>query len=292
MSRVHFPREQRRALIVTLCVLAGLAMIVQSAPTSGQIKETGSYLGFDRNDYPGDENLRPLRKTFAFTGYWLNSPPGARTNSWIGKRKVVEDAGFGFLVLFNGRTYAEIRAAGDPSKVGAADGAKAARTARSEGFPLHTVIFLDQEQGGRLLPEQRNYMHAWIDAVASGNFSAGIYCSGIAAREDSGDSVITAEDIRQHAGGRKIIYWVVNDSCPPSPGCTVSKPDSARVSGISFADIWQYAQSPWRKDFARSCRSTYGKDGNCYPASINASKNLPVDLNVAGSEDPSHGRSH
>ena len=59
-----------------------------------------AYLGFDRNDYPGDSNLRILRQTFSFSGYWLNNPPGAKTNSWVGKRKTLQDAGFGFLVLF------------------------------------------------------------------------------------------------------------------------------------------------------------------------------------------------
>jgi hypothetical protein len=30
-----------------------------------------NYLGFDRNDYPGDANLQSLRQTFSYTGYWL-----------------------------------------------------------------------------------------------------------------------------------------------------------------------------------------------------------------------------
>src|ERR1700693_3923898 len=68
------------------------------------------YLGFDRNDYPGDSNLKVLRQTFSYSGYWLNNPPGAKTNSWAGKRKTLQSAGFGFLVLFNGRTYAQIKA--------------------------------------------------------------------------------------------------------------------------------------------------------------------------------------
>ena len=47
------------------------------------------HLGFDRNEYPGDANLQELHKTFEYTGYWLNVPPGARTNTWVGKRKKV-----------------------------------------------------------------------------------------------------------------------------------------------------------------------------------------------------------
>jgi hypothetical protein len=153
------------------------------------------------------------------------------------------------------------------------------------------VIFLDQEQGGRLLPEQRSYLHAWVDAVSSASFVAGIYCSGIAAKEGSGESVITAQDIRNNAGNRKIKFWVVNDSCPPSPGCTVSvsKTDlMPELSGTSFSDVWQFAQSPKRRDFAKGCPANYNKDGNCY--ANDSAERLHVDLNVATSSDPSHGR--
>ena len=44
-----------------------------------------TFLGMDRNDYPGDANMQLLRKTFAFTGYWLNNPPGANRNTWARK---------------------------------------------------------------------------------------------------------------------------------------------------------------------------------------------------------------
>jgi len=253
------------------------------------------YLGFDRNDYPGNSNLKVLRQTFSYSGYWLNNPPGAKTNSWTGKRKILQDAGFGFLVLFNGRTYAEIKSAGNASKLGISDAAAAVSRAHAEGFPLKTVIFLDQEQGGRLLPEQRAYLHAWVDGVDAAGFVAGIYCSGIAAKEGGGNSIVTADDIRNHAGSRKIKYWVVNDSCPPSPGCTVSRRDLLPASsGIPFSDVWQFAQSPKRADFAKSCPANYNQDRNCYPAGEVSPKDpalrIHVDLDVATSSDPSHGR--
>ena len=253
------------------------------------------YIGFDRNDYPGDSNLKILRQTFSYSGYWLNNPPGAKTNSWTGKRKTLQAAGFGFLVLFNGRTYAEIKATGDAARLGSSDAAAAISAAHAEGFPAQTIIFLDQEQGGRLLPEQRAYLHAWVDAVNSAQFRAGVYCSGIAARESSRVSIVTAEDIRKNAGPRQISYWVVNDSCPPSPGCAVSPKDLApESSGISFAEVWQFAQSPRRADFASGCSATYNKDRNCYPPGIvsgpDPAQRLPLDLDVATSSDPSHGR--
>ncbi len=34
------------------------------------------FVGFDRNDYPGDDTMGSMRKVFSFTGYWLTNPPG------------------------------------------------------------------------------------------------------------------------------------------------------------------------------------------------------------------------
>jgi hypothetical protein len=277
---------------ILLAIAAAVVLVMSSVQSgSSQVRQTGaSYFGFDRNDYPGDANMKILRQSFSYSGYWLNHPPGSKTNSWTGKRKTLQAAGFGFLVLFNGRTYGEIKRAGDASKLGKSDAATAVRSARAEGFPPQTTIFLDQEQGGRLLPEQRAYLHAWIDAVNAAHFDVGVYCSGIAAQEGAGVSVVTADDIRKNAGGRQITYWVVNDSCPPSPGCTVSRKDlSPATSGVSFADVWQFAQSPKRPDFARGCPTNYSKDGNCYPPGADPALRLHVDLDVATSADPSHG---
>jgi Domain of unknown function (DUF1906) len=281
------PGLAARLRIVAILLATGLQIPCNSVAGT----KPAPYIGFDRNDYPGNANLRALRKIFSYTGYWLNIPPGAKTNSWTGKRKTLQSAGFGFLVLFNGRTFAEIKAFGDAARLGASDGALAVRAARTEGFPLRTIIFLDQEQGGRLLPEQRAYLHAWIDRVHSAHFLAGVYCSGIAATEASGAAIVTAQDIRENAGGRKITYWVVNDACPPSPGCSVPRRNlSPESSGVSFADVWQFAQSPSRHDFARGCSATYNKDGNCYPPGVDPSQQLHLDLNLATSDDPSHGR--
>ena len=127
--------------------------------------------------------------------------------------------GYGFLLLFNGREYKDLKASGDAAGVGSRDAAAAVRAAASEGFPKRAIIFLDQEQGGRMLPEQRAYIHAWIDGVVKGGYGVGVYCSGIAFRESSKVSVVTANDIREHAGGRDIHFFVSNDQCGPAPGC-------------------------------------------------------------------------
>jgi hypothetical protein len=246
------------------------------------------YLGFDRNEYPGDSNLKILRQTFSYTGYWLNNPPGEKTNSWAGHRVAIESAGLGFLVLFNGRLYAELKSVNNATKLGKTDALAAIFAASREGFPEHAIIFLDQEQGGRMLPEQKAYVYAWVDGVRAAGFRAGIYCSGIPAKDD--DNVVTAEDIRQNAASRQMVYWAINDACPPSPGCSFPKtPPFPAQSGIAFADVWQFAQSPQRKDVAGQC-SNYSRDGECYAPSISPGQQLHVDLNAATSPDPSQGR--
>jgi hypothetical protein len=245
-----------------------------------------SFLGFDRNEYPGDGPLKELHKTFAFAGYWLNNPPGAASNTWIGTRAKVEAAGFGFLVLFNGRLDKELGA--HAAELGRSDGSAAVSAARREGFPARTIIFLDQEEGGRLLPEQRAYLLAWVDEVARGGFRAGVYCSGIAFREGGGANIVTAQDIRANADGRAIAFWVTNDACPPSPGCVTDTRLTPHDSGIDFAEVWQFAQSPRRKSVAGGCPG-YDQSGACYAPDLPRQK-IDIDLDVAVSPDPSHGR--
>ncbi|MEY2393676.1 MAG: hypothetical protein QOF94_21 [Acidobacteriaceae bacterium] len=270
-----------------------LVSLVMQAEATAQ-ERTATYLGFDRNTYPGDANLKALHQTFSYTGYWLNNPPGERMNTWTGHRAAVESAGFGFLVLFNGRLSAELKSVAKAAKLGNSDARAAAAAGRREGFPARTVIFLDQEQGGRMLPEQKAYIYAWVDAVTATGFRAGVYCSGIPAKDD--DNVVTAEDIRRSAAGRQIIYWAINDACPPAPGCSFpvsppAHPPSPAQSGVPFAEVWQFAQSPRRKDVAAHC-SNYSRDGNCYPPGMPAAQRLHLDVDSATSPDPSNGRTH
>ena len=251
-----------------------------------------AFLGFDRNDYPGDEALPSLRRVFAFAGNWLNTPPGASSNAWAGKRAILRQEGFGFLVLFDGRADSQLRLPIHTGALGASDAHAAVQTALREGFPKSTIIFVDQEEGGRLLPEQRSYLFAWIDGVIAAGFRAGVYCSGmVPASEGSGKFVITADDIHDHAEGRSISFFVYNDACPSSPGCAISKnrrwPPAA---GYLSRRSGSYAQSPRRHEFTARCSSTYNRDGHCYPPMASGAGSIFVDLDSATSPDPSDGR--
>jgi hypothetical protein len=248
----------------------------------------GHYLGFDRNDYPGDNLLPSLHQSFSYSGYWLNNPPGASNNNWTGKRAVLRANGFGFLILYNGRLDKELKGK-DAAALGRSDAAAAVAAAKKEGFASGAILFLDQEEGGRLLPEQSAYLFAWIAAVRGSQYRPGVYCSGIPAAEGSG-KITTAEQIATHEGNKFVALWVVNDQCPPSPGCAMpGKSLGPGSSGISNALVWQYVRSP-RTEFARKCGATYAADNNCYAPDLPHSAQTFLDLDLSSSSDPSAGR--
>jgi Domain of unknown function (DUF1906) len=267
------------SLTFVLCVATGFAQ--------------QQHLGFDRNDYPGDASLAALRKHFAFTGYWLNNPPGETTNSWQGKRETVLRAGLGFLVLFNGRLDAEIlkakRRGTTPEALGKQDAAQAIAAAQREHFPARTILFLDQEEGGRLLPEQAGYLFAWTEAVAASPYLPGVYLSGQPVPDEPGKTISTAQDVREQVAAKhlhSVALFVYQDACPPSNGCTLRPPPINSVGTPGIA-VWQYAQSPRRPELTRTCAKTYAPDNNCYAP---GAPGIFLDLSVAETDDPSHGR--
>lgn len=281
------------ALLLAIATALSSLCLAQSKPAAR------TYAGFDANEYPGDALLPRLHQHFAFTGYWLNNPPGANHNPWTGKRDMLVKNGFGFLVVFNGRLDKEILAAKkkgqSPAVLGKADAAAAVAAARREGFPQHTILFLDQEEGGRMLEEQAGYLLAWTEGVAASSYRPGVYASGQPVndgKDDRGKTVFitTIQDIRQQVSAKhlhQVAFWVAQDACPPAPGCVASNPPTPDLSGTPAATAWQYAQSPRRPEITRACAATYNRDGNCYLSGLT---NFELDLSSSTSPDPSHGR--
>ncbi len=260
----------------------------QQSQTSSE--ERHAYLGFDRNEYPGDAALPILRKSFEFSGYWLGPPPGEKTNGWRGKRELLRSQGFGFMLLYRGRKSGEIKNLSSARQKGSSDARNAATAAMNEHFALHALIFLDIEEGGRLSANYHSYLRSWAHALSQVGYRPAVYCSGIPVDEGNGVSITAADDIRDNIGRRELVYWVYNDACPPSAGCaTPRNPPQPAGSGISYAAIWQFAQSPRRREITTRCAATYHADGNCY-APGDAAHAWHLDLNSATSPDPSGGR--
>ncbi len=258
-----------------------------AAPESRAL--AGAHLGFDLNTYPGDAALPVLRKTFSFAGYWLSPPPGAKRNTWVGKRQLLLSQKFGFLLLYRGPQTSELKSSSQAGNRGTSDGANAAATAKEQGFPSRAIIFLDIEEGGRLPAKYHAYLRAWVDALARAGYRSGVYCSGMPVNEGHGVTIIASDDIRNHLGKRDLTYFVYNDACPPAPGCVVPhSPPPPSASGIPYAAVWQFAQSPRRKEFTARCAATYHPDGNCY-APGDTAHSWFLDLNSASTADPSGG---
>jgi hypothetical protein len=277
--------HRARAIVAAglLLTAAGLLALPNGHKPPGQ----HAYLGFDLNEYPGDDALPILRKTFSFASYWLSPPPDVKTNDWLGKRARIQSEGFGFVVLYNGRKTRNLKSSEDAKQKGALDAERAAKLALQEGFPKGTVIFLDIEEGGRLSDSYHDYLHAWIEKLAKENFRAGAYCSGVALPDGAGRTITSAQDIQAHIGVRKLVYWVFNDVCPPAPGCVFPQTAPAVTQGdFPEAAVWQYAQSPRRKERTSQCAATYATDGNCYAPGDTAHKWL-LDANAATTANPS-----
>jgi hypothetical protein len=274
------------SLAITLSLLAlSPAAFAQTPPAASP---SSPYVGFDQNLYPGDAMLPLLHKNLSFVSYWLNVPPGSRINTWKGKRAILRDNGFGFLLLFNSRTEAALKRV-DPAAAGRSDAALAIAGAAHEGFPSHAIIFLDLEDGGRMVKSVSKYVVAWVDAVRHSDFRPGVYCSSVEVDDDPGVKISTADDVRAHAGD--VALWIDNDGCPPAPGCKVPAGDlSMDRSGRTDALVWQYSQSPRRRESTASCAATYARDGNCYAPGVPHSDKTLLDLDLSNSPDPSGGR--
>lgn len=289
------PAPAKASVEARLAALDKAANEQARQPPPTPARADGEFVGFDRNGYPGDDRLDDLHKHFAFVGFWLNNPPGETENSWQSKRRTLRNAGFGFLVLWNGRLEAEIkRSSLSPEALGQQDAADAIAHAKAEGFPDKAILFLDQEEGGRLTPVQSAYFFAWTEAVAASAYRAGSYLSGQPSPDGKGPdgkpiTITTAQDVREQIAARSlhpVVFWVAQDTCPPAPGCTVEAP-KMKDSGTMDAEVWQYAQSPRRPSLTRSCAKTYARDNQCYAG---VTSDLALDLDVARSSDPSHGR--
>ena len=257
-------------------------------PTSQEQQAPRGYLGFDLNIFPGKDALPALRKTFSFSGYWLSPPPQGKTNNWLGQRELLRSQGFGFLLLYRGPLSRELKNEAAAAQRGTLDARNAASVAKSEGFPAQAIIFLDVEEGGRLPATYHSYVRAWTAELSRAGYRSGAYCSGMPVKEEPGATITTADDIRAHAPSADFVYFIFNDACPPSPGCTYPQnPPSPAVGGIPYASVWQYAQTPRRKEFTALCPPGYHTDGNCY-APGDTAHTWFLDVDTASSSDPSN----
>jgi hypothetical protein len=271
--------------IAKIALGAGLVLSFAAKSYEQQTGASVSYLGFDRNEYPGDEAMVLLRKQFAFVGYWLSPPPGEKGNSWTGKREKMAAQGYGFVLLYAGKAGSSLKTTQAGEAAGETDAKKAVELAKKEGFTEGSTIFLDIEEGGRFNEAGHAYFRAWAESLVREHYRPGFYCSGIVVNEGGGSKIVSADDIRAHLGAIDAAYWVFNDACPPSPGCVNPKEvPSPAMSGVAYAAVWQISRTP-KENVARHCTG-YARDNACY-AAVDTAKKWFLDLDVASSANPS-----
>ena len=222
------------------------------------------------------------------------NPPGAARNTWIGHRAQLDAMGYGFLLLFNGREYAELKASGDAAGVGKRDAAAAVSTAKSEGFPAEVGHF-SGPGAGRTDAARAACLHSCLGGRSDRKWLSGrdllLWNPISTSRARFRWSRPTTFATTRVDGTLSSLFPTINADRRRDACFRRRRPRPAK-SGVDFAEVWQYAQSPRRPELTASCRKTYAADGNCYPPGVAPSSGLHIDVNSANSPDPSHGRSH
>ncbi len=181
----------------------------------------------------------------SWVGYYFPvakySKDPAEKLGWAGKFSDLKKMGwFGVAPIYFGMQPREARQRSfnreNVVKIGLADGAEAARMALSEGIPAGTVLFCDRE-GGDYIPQWNEYFWGWVQGVAQGRYSPGLYCSSHFAH-------VIADDMR--ARGIATDVWAVNISTAAGKVPTIKNPKSfpaphPQDSGVVYATSWQFA---------------------------------------------------
>ncbi len=136
---------------------------------------------------------------------------------------------------------------------GRQDAAAAVNSARKEGFKRGAVIFLDQEEGGVMLPEQFAYIEAWSDAVRAAGFMPGVYCSGMPVQQKDAPAMTTAADLRAKLGAsRQKFGWQTTNARLHPVAATTSQ--CRRLRPAARTTRW-YGSSPSRRGVGSSPRA-------------------------------------
>jgi hypothetical protein len=245
---------KRLRSIAGMAVLLGLAACEVGPVAVAPEPQPRGFPGFDTAIYPGDAAMRAWRypsSPYRWVGYYLHSPCHRR-DSWMGRRAVLEQMGWGIAVIYVGQQLWEGVPSIQPSDGFGPDGAEAAvptcsrvllteaqgrleardaadKTA-GQGFPPGSVIYLDVERVSRIPPELYAYYRGWIAGVLEdGRFLPGTY----AHRFNAPDLYAVAQAAYAAAGRRESPpYWIAGGS-----GFALERHPTE--VGLPFASIWQ-----------------------------------------------------
>lgn len=135
------------------------------------------FLGFDTDQYPGDDMMVRLRTRFAFTGFYLAPAPSHGDAGWMGKLSFLKDQHYGFLPTYVGQELVGPGRHNVTAGQGAIDGADAANLALKAGFGMGSYVYLDLENGPPFTSAEGGYVKAFRNALGAGGYALGIYGS-------------------------------------------------------------------------------------------------------------------
>jgi hypothetical protein len=227
-----------------------------ATPTPTSLPGVG-HPGIDTSIYPGDAVMAHLRATtnLVWTGFYLAPAPSHPGTSWMGKRHVLLQQGWGLAPLYVGQQETGPGSHHVDAAHGTADGAHAGVLARQAEFPPGSIVYLDIETGGPLSANLQAYLRHWSARLTAEGFVAGAYLS-----------YTSADSARQTVPNLKLWVYRIRTVDTNADRAAPFRADPPSSSGVADAIGWQWAQN---------CR--IAKPGG---------KQL-VDLNVAVTADPS-----
>ena len=209
------------------------------------------FYGMDLGTYPGDDAMQTWwnDSPFYYAGFYLGPAPDHPDASYMGKRQVLVDQGWGLLPVYVGRQAANRYLS---VQSGAIDADDAAGLMARAGFPGNTAVFLDIETSHPLNASYLSYARAWVNEIQNQGYTAGIYCNTCNASQLS------------NALSGNVKFWVAHYTCYNLPSSSTNPADS----GTSFATTWQFTGDSYL---------TYG------------GVSLDIDLDTSTYTDPSTG---
>jgi hypothetical protein len=182
-----------------------------------------SFYGMDLSMYPGDDVMQTWwnDSPFDYAGFYLGPAPDHPDASYMNKRQVLVDQGWGLLPVYVGRQAANRYLS---PQSGAGDADDAADLLVCAGFPRNTAVFLDVETSHPLSAGYLSYVSSWVNEIQNQGYTAGIYCN-----------TCNASQLNNALSGN-VEFWVAHYTGDDLPSSVPSPADS----GVSCASAWQF----------------------------------------------------
>ncbi len=143
------------------------------------------FAGFDISTFPGHAQMAWMKQNtnLVWCGYYLAPAPSHGNTSWMGSRGDLLGMGWGLAPVYVGQQISGPQSSHNLSDAqGSTDGHATVALMVQDGWDPGSCVFLDLEDGPPLVSPRSDYVAAWVEAVTTGGYQPGVYCShGIAA---------------------------------------------------------------------------------------------------------------